>query len=290
MLRVCCLLVIPPPPPGVGDMTLNVASDLSQVRLTVIVRIVEDLASGMGWLSPHIEANRAVIGRTLIPYLAKIMNHPSCMTCLRLRQMCECLVPVSYQLRTSPPAFTTLMSTAPHQVTSQAGGLHAMGMPSFGSSLATAWPSIGATSTATGWTLPGQPVFPTPTSGTQGRFTGQSMGGAPPSGIGDMPPLRQTHPTMQSQQPCQQAIPYIPAVDVPRRVSFTSKTSTSSGTSSYYSEVVKTTTSTGEQPRGRSTERQTTLLIWICKATGSILETVLKESSQERTRKIPHHW
>ena len=151
-------------------MTLNVASDLSQVRLTVIVRIVEDLASGMGRLSPHIEANCAVIGRTLIPYLAKIMNHPSCMTCLRPRQMCECLVPASYdQLRTSPPAFTTLTWTAPHQVTSQAGGLHAMGMPSFGSSLATAWPSIGATSTATGWTLPGQPVFPTPTSGTQGR-------------------------------------------------------------------------------------------------------------------------
>ena len=118
-LRVCCLLAIPLPPPGVGDMTLNVSSNLSQVQLTAIVRIVEDLASGMGWLSPHIEANRAVISRTLIPHLAKITNHPSCMTCLRLRQVCECLVPTSYdQLRTSPPAFTTLTSTVPHQVTS----------------------------------------------------------------------------------------------------------------------------------------------------------------------------
>ena len=238
---------------------INVSSDLSQVRLTAIVRIIEDLASGMGWLSPHIEANCTVISRTLIPHLAKITNHPSCMTCLRLRQMCECLVPASYdQLRTSPPAFTTLTLTTPHQVTSQAGGLHTMGMPSFGSSLATAWPSIGATSTATGWTLPGQPVFPTPTLGTHSHSTGQSMGGAPPPSMGDMPPLKQTHPTTQSQQPHHQATPYTPAVDVPQRVSFASKTSTSSGTPSYYSEAVKAPASTGGQPQGHSTERQTT--------------------------------
>ena len=169
VLRVCCLLAIPLPPPGVGDVTLDVSSDLSQVCLTAIVRIVEDLASGMGQLSLHIKANHAVISRTLIPHLEKITNHPSCMTCLRPRQMCECLVPTSYdQLRTSPPAFTTLTLMAPHQVTSQAGGLHTMGLPSFGTSGATTWPSMGATSTATGWTLPGQPVFPTPTSGMQG--------------------------------------------------------------------------------------------------------------------------
>ena len=168
-LRVCCLLAIPLPPPGIGDVTLDVSSDLFQIHLTAIMRIVEDLASGMGWLSPHIEANHAVISRTLIPHLEKITNHPSCMTCLRHRQMCECLVPTSYdQLRTSPPAFTTLTLMAPHQVTSKAGGLHTMGMPSFGSSGATMWPSMGATSTATGCTLPGQPVFPTSTSGMQG--------------------------------------------------------------------------------------------------------------------------
>ena len=84
------------------------------------------------------------------------------------------------------------------------------------------------------------------------------MGGASPSGMGDMPPLRQSHPTTQSQQPCQQATLYTPAVDVPRRVSFASKTSTSSGTPSYYSEVVKAPASTGGQPRGCSTERRTT--------------------------------
>ena len=258
-LRVCCLLAIPPPPPGIGDVTLDVSSDLSQVCLTTIVRIVEDLASGMGWFSPHIEANHAVISRTLIPHLEKITNHPSCMTCLRPRQMCECLVPASYdQLRTSPPAFTTLTSMVPHQVTSQAGGLHTMGMPSFGSSRATTWPSMGATSTATGWTLPGQPVFPTPTSGMQGQFTGPTMGGVPSSSMGDMPPLRQTHPTTQSQQPHQQATPYTPAVDVPWRVTFTPKTSTPSGVSSYYSEAVKTPASTSGQPRGCSTERRTT--------------------------------
>ena len=150
-LKVCCLLAILPPPPGIGDVTLDISSDLSQVCLTAIVRIVEDLASDMGRLSPHIEANRALISRTLIPHLEKVMNHPYCMTCLRPRQMCECLVPTSYdQLRTSRPAFTTLTLTAPHQVTSQAGGLHTMGMPSFGSSLTMMWPFVGATFTATG--------------------------------------------------------------------------------------------------------------------------------------------
>ena len=117
------------------------------------------------------------------------------MTCLRPRQACECLVPTSYdQLRTSPPAFTTLTSTVPHQVTSKAGSLHSMGMPSFGSPLATAWPSMGSTSMATGWTLLGQPVFPTPTLGIQGWFTGQPMGGTLLTGTGDMPPLRHHHP------------------------------------------------------------------------------------------------
>ena len=289
-LRVCCLLAIPPPPPGVGDVTLDVSSDLSQVCLTAIVRIVEDLASGMGWLSPHIEANRAVISRTLIPHLEKITNHPSCMTCLRPRQMCECLVPASYdQLRTSPPAFTTLTLMAPHQVTSQAGGLHTMGTSSFGSSIATKWPSMGATSTATGWTLPGQPVFPTPTLGMQDRFTGPSMGGAPPSSMGDMPPLRQTHPTIQSQQPHQQATPYIPAVDVPRRVTFAPKTSTPSGASSYYSEAVKASTSTRTTTRLLYREKNHILLVWVFKATGPVLESALEESAQERTREISHH-
>ena len=150
-LRVCCLLAIPLPPPGVGDVTLNVTSDLSQVSLNALVRIVEDLASGMGWLGHHIEANCAVISRTLILHLAKIMGHPSCITCLRPRQVCECWVATSYeQLRSSPPAFTMLTLTAPHQVTSQASGLHSLGMPSFGLPMATAWSSTGSTTTATG--------------------------------------------------------------------------------------------------------------------------------------------
>ena len=150
----------------------------------------------------YIKANHAVISRTLIPHLAKITSHPSCITCLRLRQMCECMVAASYdQLRTSPPAFTMLTLTAPHQVTSQASGLHSMGMPSFRPPMATAWSSTGSTSSATGWTPPGQPVVPTPTLGTHGCFTRQSTGGAPSTSMGGMPPMRQTHPTTQSQQP-----------------------------------------------------------------------------------------
>ena len=139
-LRVCCLLAIPPPPQGAGDVTLNVTPDLSQVTLNLLVRLVKDLASGMGQLDSHIEANHTVISKTLIPHLSRITGQTACMTCLRPRQSCDCRPSVSYeQLQTSPPTFTMLTSTAPHQVTSQAGSLHLMGMSYLGS----LWPQPG---------------------------------------------------------------------------------------------------------------------------------------------------
>ena len=73
------------------------------------------------------------------------------------------------------------------------------------------------------------------------------MGGAPSTSMGGMPPLRQTHPTTQLQQPRQQATPYTPAVEVPRRVSFAPETSTSAGTTSYYSDMVRESASGGKQ-------------------------------------------
>ena len=151
-----------------------------------------------------------------------------------------------------------LTSTVPHQVTSQAGSLHSMGMPSFGLPMATAWSSMGSTSTAMGWVPLGQPVYPTPTTGLHSSPVGQSRGGAPPVNMGGMPPLRQDHPTTQPPQPHQQATPYVPTVDVHRRVSFTPETSTSMCTSSYYSDAVRRSASANRQSRGRSTERQST--------------------------------
>ena len=87
---------------------------------------------------------------------------------------------------------------------------------------------------------------------------GSTMGGMPPSSMGDMPPLRQNHPTTQSQQPRQQATPYTQAVDVPQRVTFTPKTSMPSGAPSYYSEAVKMSASTSGQSSGCSTDRRAT--------------------------------
>ena len=140
-LRVYCLLTIPPPPPGAGDMTLNVTPDFSQVTLNSLVRLIEDLASGMGWLDSHIEANHAIISKTLIIHVSRITGQPACMTCLRPRQSCDCRPSASYeQLRTSLPTFTTLTSTAPHQVTSQACRIPLFGLP-----MATAWSSTGST-------------------------------------------------------------------------------------------------------------------------------------------------
>ena len=163
------LLTHPSPASSWGwGCDLSVSSDFSQVSLPAIVRLMENLALGMGRLGPYIKANRAVISRTLITHFEKITGHPSCITCLRPRQMCDCRVTTTYdQLRTLPPVFTTLTSTVPHQVSSQVSGLHSMGMPSLGSPMTTAWSSTGSTSLATGWTPPRQPVFPSPMLGKQ---------------------------------------------------------------------------------------------------------------------------
>ena len=174
-----------------------------------IVRIVKDLGSGMGWLGPDIEANHAIISRTLIPHLAKIMGHPSCITCLRPRQVCEfgwpphmknwglhLLPSLHWHWRTSPGDLTAsayIQWRCPH-----------LDLP---------WPQLGLyrihhhihrmdpTRTAS---------FPTPTSWIHGHLTGQSMGGAPSTSMGGMPPLRQTCPTTQLQQPHQQATLILP--------------------------------------------------------------------------------
>ena len=122
------LLTRPSPAPSWGW-----GGDFSQVSLPAIVRLIEDLASGIGKLGSYLEANLAVVSRTLIPQMEKITSHPSCITCLRPRQMCDCRVTATYdQLRTSPPTFTTLTLTVPHQVSSQASGLQSLGMPSLG--------------------------------------------------------------------------------------------------------------------------------------------------------------
>ena len=232
-----------PAPPGAEEVTLNVPPDLSQVSLP----------AGMRRLGSYIEANCAVENRTLIPQMEKITGHPYCISCLRLKQMYDCRVAATYdQLRTSPPTFTTLTSTAPHQVSSQASGLHTLGMPSLGPPMATAWSSIGTTSLTTGWNPPGQLVFPTPMLGNTNHYTGQTTSVTSSQSMGGMPQLRQSHPTTQSQQPEQQATPYTPQVEVPRRVSFTTETSTSTGTPSYYSDMVAQKVGREEDQRGLS--------------------------------------
>ena len=94
------------------------------------------------------------------------------------------------------------------------------------------------------------------------------MGDAPSANMGSMPPLRQNHPTTQSQQPHQQATPYVPAVVVSRRVSFAPETSTSTGASSYYSDAVRRSASGDRQSQGQSTERAVHLLLFHKTSTG----------------------
>ena len=69
VLRTCCLLAIPPPSPGVGGIIIMPPVDLSMIGLMQLALYMEDLASGMGTLSPHVVENTSVICNRLLPHL-----------------------------------------------------------------------------------------------------------------------------------------------------------------------------------------------------------------------------
>ena len=68
-LRACMLLSIPPVP-GQGGWTLNTSlkANLTKHTITELIGIVLDLASGNTQLRAHVQANRPVITRVLIPW------------------------------------------------------------------------------------------------------------------------------------------------------------------------------------------------------------------------------
>ena len=201
----------------------------------------------MGRLSPYIEANRAVVSKMLIPHLESVSSHPACVTCLRLRKGCECLgmsfTTLYDQLRDGTSSFhhSYINSASPGVIASRFPPLTRDA--SNGAPLATAWSSTGSTSLTMGWTPPGQLVFPSPAMGNAPHPSGQVGGALPSRSRSCVPPVRQTCPTIQSQQPHYQATPYTPSVEVPRRVSFAPESGMSTGTPSYYSDMVKNTAS-----------------------------------------------
>ena len=111
-------------------------------------------------------------------------------------------------------------------------------------SLATAWASTGTTSLSMGWTPLGQPVFPHPVVGNALHTSRKGSGAFPPMRMGGMPPVKQTSPTTQSQQPQYQAIPYTWLLWMfQKRFSFALDPGTSAGVSSYYCDMVKNSAS-----------------------------------------------
>ena len=78
VLRMCCLLAIPPPSPGVGGIIIMPPVDLSMIGLMQLALYVEDLASGMGTLSPHVVENTNVICNCLLPHLEGMTGVPRC--------------------------------------------------------------------------------------------------------------------------------------------------------------------------------------------------------------------
>ena len=98
--------------------------NLSMIGLMQLALYVEDLASGMGTLSPHIVENTNVICNRLLPHLEGMTGVPRCPGCLHPQGGCSCQktpLQMSYsQLQTAPPAFTTLAGGTASMVQSTA--------------------------------------------------------------------------------------------------------------------------------------------------------------------------
>ena len=163
VLRTCCLLAIPPPSPGAGGIIITPPVDLSMIGLMQLALYVEDLASGMGTLSPHVVENTNVICNRLLPHLEGMTGVPRCPGCLHPQGGCSCQkapLQMSYsQLQTAPPAFTMLAGGTASMVHSTASrstvvppGAPLMAPPS----------TVSGVPHSMEWAPTGQPTFPTP--------------------------------------------------------------------------------------------------------------------------------
>ena len=200
--------------------------DLSMIGLMQLALNMEDLASGMGTLSPHVVENTSVICNRLLPHLEGMTGVPRCPRCLHPQGRCNCQkapLQMSYsQLQTAPPAFTTLAGGTTPMVQSTA---------SRGTTVSQEAPHLAPLSTVPGvthsmeWTPTGQPTFPTPPRAmTPQSYQPYPHGGhsrTPQTAATAPPPIRQVHSSTQSAQ--RHSTPYQPQVKVPKLVSFGKK-------------------------------------------------------------------
>ena len=258
VLRTSCLLAIPPPSPGAGGIIITPPADLSMIGLMELALYVEDLASGMGTLSPHVVENTNVICNRLLPHLEGLTGVPRCPRCLYPQGGCCCSekpLQMSYsQLQTAPPAFTTLAGGTTAMIQSTASRTQA---------LLTGMTPLAPPSTVPGtvqsmeWTPTGQPAFPTPLQAT----TPQSYHTHPQGGHGGMPhttaatpaPLRQTHPSTQSAS--RLSTPYQPQVKVPKSVSFGKNVIPAGAESSHMGQPTYASKASQPHSRGRESRR-----------------------------------
>ena len=108
VLRTCCLLAIPPPSPGAGGVTVMPPIDLSMIGMAQLALHVEDLASGMGTLSPHVVENTNVICNHLLPHMEGMTGVPRCPRCLHPQTGCGCpKAPLPVELQSAPDCTTS---------------------------------------------------------------------------------------------------------------------------------------------------------------------------------------
>ena len=258
VLRTCCLLAIPPPSPRAGGIMITPPVDLSMIGLMQLALYMENLASGMGTLSPHVVENTNVICNRLLPHLEGMTGVPRCPSCLHPQGGCGCQktpLQMSYsQLQTAPPVFTMLAGRTASMVRSTA---------SWSAVVPPGTPLLAPSSTAPGvtqsmeWALTGQPTFPTPPQATAPQsyqpYPHGGHVGMPQTAAMAPPPIRQVHPSTQSAQ--RTPTPYQRQVKVPKMVSFGKGVIPAGAESSYLNQPTYVSKAGQPQSQGRESRR-----------------------------------
>ena len=90
IMWACSLLVILPPLPGTLLRHLEIAMDLTTMRLTNWVNYVQDLATGMVMLPPTFLVTGKVIQSSILPKLERVAGVKSCRFCFHPHTVCGC--------------------------------------------------------------------------------------------------------------------------------------------------------------------------------------------------------
>ena len=225
-LRACSLLVIPPPKEG-GPPPGGFPKDLSDLNLSSLASLVQDVATGLMAPPPTLGSEVSLMAIALLDLLEKATGWVYCRFCYHVGSWCTCM-------GAFPPSWSQVVGESLGcGATASSGGLTAPGMPATGylppppglppidySKWRLPLPEASATGVAT---VPLRLARVGRGAGLWG--TTKRIAGSPrPGGLAQQMPVPPTTmpctpQTMPVRQPCleQPAMPYQQAVQPPKR-------------------------------------------------------------------------